>query len=258
MAHAHAALRSLKHEYELFLDSETERYKESVPRSVILKIADEAVTLLRAQPQYGLEELTLCDEVNRIIRSRLGLPTYQSWRKKRLKVVAEYQRPERWGFDPDAPLVREIRPAAEAHILVAGGEVERAALYLAAHGCAVTAIDPDEDALERLVFAASPAGLNSRVRGCVGQLGDWEPDVTLSAVICTAESFATLNIEERGRVIAALQSATKDGGVHLVAAILNGHALTVEELRHRYSGWSVAVERESGTVRSFVARKQAA
>ena len=35
--------RSLKHEYELYLEREIENYKESVPRSVLLSIADEAV-----------------------------------------------------------------------------------------------------------------------------------------------------------------------------------------------------------------------
>lgn len=251
------ALRSLKHEYELFLEAEIERYKESVPRPVILKIADEAVALLNAQAQYEPEELGLCDEVNRLIRGRLGLPTYETWRRKRLKVLAEYQRPERWGFRPDAPLLREVRPATESHVLVSGSEVERSALYLAAHGCAVTALNPDEDAIERVVFAAAPAGLNSRVRACVARLGEWEPDVALSAVICAAESLASLTVEERARVITVLQSATRDGGVHLFETTAD-HRLTVEELRIRYTGWSIAVDRDTGSTRSFVARKVAA
>lgn len=252
------ALRSLKHEYELFLDAEIERYKESVPRTVILKIADEAVALLNAQAQYEPEELGLCDEVNRLIRGRLGLPTYESWRRKRLKVLAEYQRPERWGFRPDAPLLREVRPATESHVLVSGSEVERTALYLAAHGCAVTALNPDEEAIERVVFAAAPAGLNSRVRARVARLGEWEPDVALSAVICAAESLASLTTEERARVIAVLQSATRDGGVHLFETTAADHRLTVEELRIRYTGWVIAVDRQTGSTRSFVARKVAA
>lgn len=252
------ALRSLKHEYELFLEAEIERYKESVPRTTILKIADEAVALLRSQAQFEPEELGLCDEVNRLIRGRLGLPTYESWRRKRLKVLAEYQRPERWGLRPDAALLREVRPAAESHVLVSGSEVERSALYLAAHGCAVTALNPDEDAIERVVFAAAPAGLNSRVRARVARLGEWEPDVALSAVICAAESLISLSIEERARVIAVLQSATRDGGVHLFETTVADHHLTVEELRIRYTGWTIAIDRLNGSTRSFVARKVAA
>ena len=252
------SLRSLKYEYDVFLDAEIERYKESVPRTVILKIADEALACLRAQPQYEPEELSLCDEVNRLIRGRLGLPKYETWRRKRLKVVAEYQRPERWGIRPDAPLVREIRPSVEAHVLVADAQVERATLYLAAHGCLVTALNADEDTLERVVFAASPAGLNSRVRPQLGRLAQWQPDVALSAVICTADSLAGLSVQDRARVIEALQSATRAGGVHLLETAAADDVVTIEELRLRYSGWSVAVERESGTGRSFVARKVAA
>jgi hypothetical protein len=255
---ARPALRSLKHEYELFVDAEIERYKDSVPRTVILKIADEAVSVLRAKPQYELQELSLCDEVNRLIRGRLGLPSYESWRRKRLKVVAEYQRPERWGFRPDAPLVREVRPVGEAHVLVSGSQLERSALYLAAHGCVVTALDPDEDAIERVIFAAAPAGLNSMLRARVGQLGEWEPDVPLAAVVCTADSLHMLSLEERTRVITALQGATRDGGVHVFETVGGGHPLSLEELRIRYTGWTVAIERQAGSARSFVARKNAA
>ena len=34
--------RSLKHEYELFVENEIETYKDSLPRSALLKIGDEA------------------------------------------------------------------------------------------------------------------------------------------------------------------------------------------------------------------------
>ena len=41
--------RSLKHEYELYVEREIEEYKDSIPRSAILSIGDEAVSRLRAQ-----------------------------------------------------------------------------------------------------------------------------------------------------------------------------------------------------------------
>ena len=50
---------------------------------------------------------------------------------------------------------------------------------------------------------------------------------------------------DRARVIELLQSATLDGGVHLVETIVAGQtALTIEELRSQYRGWSISVERE--------------
>ena len=71
----HSPPRSLKHEYELFVEREIENYKDSVPRSVLLSIGDEAVRAMAAQPQFELTELVLVEEVDRIIRPRLRIPT---------------------------------------------------------------------------------------------------------------------------------------------------------------------------------------
>ena len=59
MATPHRPTRSLKHEYELFVEQEIENYKESVPRSVLLCIGDDAVASLSAAPQFALTELLL-------------------------------------------------------------------------------------------------------------------------------------------------------------------------------------------------------
>ena len=102
--------RSLKHEYELFVEREIENYKESVPRSVLLSIGDEAVRALADEQQFALTELLLWDEVDRIIFKRLRLPSYATWRKQRLKLLDELKRPEHWGLSPDdASFVRSNR-----------------------------------------------------------------------------------------------------------------------------------------------------
>jgi hypothetical protein len=56
-------------------------------------------------------------------------------------------------------------------------------------------------------------------------------------------------------VIHVLQSATADGGVHLVQTIAAGKRtpVSLEELRRRYRGWDVTVE--EGDANSFLARK---
>ena len=87
MATPHRLTRSLRHEYELFVEHEIENYKESVPRNVLLGIGDEAVSKLHAQPQFALTELVLCEEVDRLIFKRLRLPAYETWRRKRIKHV---------------------------------------------------------------------------------------------------------------------------------------------------------------------------
>jgi hypothetical protein len=249
--------RSLRHEYELFVEEEIETYKESLPRSALLKLGDEAARHLAGEQQLALTELLLCEEVDRIIRRRLRIPAYDTWRRRRLKLVAEMRRPEHWGLRPDDPLVRELRLGAERHVLVAGARGAGSALYLAANGCAVTAIDQQEDLLQRVLDAAVAAGLSQRVRACVGDLGSWAPDAPLNGVVCTPDAFAGMNTTERARTIALLQDATTSGGVHLIEALASGRlSMWVDELRRSYRGWQISVEQALGAGHAFVARKE--
>ncbi|HTD84295.1 MAG TPA: class I SAM-dependent methyltransferase [Gemmatimonadaceae bacterium] len=248
--------RSLKHEYELYVENEIENYKESVSRSAILKIGDEAAASLRAGEQFAMDELLLWAEVDRIIIKRLRIPTYGTWRRKRLKLLEEYRRPEHWGIRPDGVLAREIHPPAESKVLVAGGDIDRTALYLAAHGCDVTAVDREVKPLERVMNAAQEAGLADRIQSYVAGITDWSPDVQLGAVVCTPEAFSGLSAEERDRAFELLRDATRDGGVHLVGTIVRGQrGLSVTELRRQYKGWSISIEEDSGSSKSFLARK---
>ncbi|WP_291161476.1 SAM-dependent methyltransferase [Gemmatimonas sp. UBA7669] len=248
--------RSLKYEYELYVESEIEDYKDSVSRASLLKIGDEAVEVLRKSDQIALTELLVWQEVDRIIARRLRLPTYATWKRRRLKMLAEFRTPEHWGIAPDAAFVRELADSTDCHVLVAGAEREGPALYLAARGAAVTAVEPEEDAVERVVKAAHAAGLTERVRGLCADLGGWAPDVALHAVVCTPSAFAGLDVMDRARVIEVLQSATVDGGVHLVETIAAGtDRLPLEELHSRYHGWTISVERSAGSRETFMARK---
>jgi hypothetical protein len=255
----HRAHRSLKHEYELFVEQEIENYKDSIPRFALLKIGDEAVATLESQAQFALTELLLCEQVDQIIAKRLRLPTYRTWRARRVKLLEQYRTPEHWGLPADGVLVRDVRPAAEGHVLIAGGATEGAALYLAAHGSAVTALDEQASSVERVIAAAEAAGLNDRVRGCISDIGHWAPDVPLSAVVCASSAFTHLSTPDRWRVIDALQDATRRGGVHLVEAVGgNGTGLTVDDLRSRYRGWEISVRRDAPASEAFFARKAVA
>jgi hypothetical protein len=253
--------RSLKHEYELFVEQEIENYKESVPRSVLLSIGDEAVSSMSAQPQFALTELLLCVEVDRIIFNRLRLSSYDTWRRRRLKQIEELRRPEYWGLRPDDVLVRAL-PSTDGRVLVAGAADEVSALYLAANGCEVTTLTPEAEDFERMTQAAIGAGLASRVHATMGDLSSWLPDLPLNAVIVNPSVLDSLSSDERARVIELLQSATLDGGVHLVQTIISSGkqvgAVSLEELRNRYRGWTVTVERSDGRSKTFLARKGAA
>ena len=138
--------------------------------------------------------------------------------------------------------------------------VEGPAIYLAANGCAVTAVDTTEDVLERVLNAAAEVGLTSRVR-CVGEdLANWSPDRPLNAVVVAAAALSGLSTVDRARAIELLQQATTAGGVHVVEGSVGGDAL--EELRDCYRGWHITVERGdlgmgySGE--TFLARKEVA
>jgi hypothetical protein len=251
--------RSLRHEYELHVQQEIENYKESIPRSAILAIGDEAAARLAAQPQFTLSELLLCEEVDRIIFRRIRLPTYNTWKRKRLKLQDELRRPEHWGFSKDDALVRTIgaaeRMSSIGRILVAGegDTTERSALFLAANGCNVTAID-EEAAIERVMTAALQAGLAERIHTVATDLTHWTPDAPLRAVVCSHAALNRLAAADRARVIRVLQGATSDGGVHLVETLASG-AAAIEELTQRYAGWAVSVEAATNAGQVFCARK---
>ncbi|HKY99266.1 MAG TPA: hypothetical protein VJL35_15540 [Gemmatimonadaceae bacterium] len=253
--------RSLKHEYDLYVENEIELYKDSISRTALLKIGDEAVAALQSQAQFAMSELLLCDEVDRIIRKRLRIPSYTTWRKqevKRLKEKEEFRRPERWGYSPDSALAREVNLPADSRVLVAGSTASKAAMYLAAQGCSVTALSPEIDAAT-LLNPEEAAMLTGHIDKLPVPLTEWSPAEPLSAVICTPAAFAGLTAAERARVIEVLQSATRDGGVHLVDTIIASRTEpSLSELKKSYKGWTISVLDDGTSSRSFVARKAVA
>ena len=259
-----SAPRSLKHEYDLFVENEIEAYKESISRATLLKIGDEAVASLQSAMQFSMNELLLVVEVDKIIRKRLRLPSYATWRKhelKRRKELEEFMRPEHWGLSPDSAIAREIHPPADSRVLVAGAEVASTALYLAAHGCAVTALNGQVDMKSSLLENADVQNLPGRIDHHAEGLKEWAPsaDRSLSAVVCTPAAFSGLTVRQRAQVIAVLQSATEDGGVHLVATLIAGQAgVSLSELRKSYKGWEVSVLEDGASGKSFLARKAVA
>ena len=256
-----SAPRSLKHDYDLFVENEIETYKDSISRTVLLKIGDEAVASLENQAQFAMNELLLCDEVDKIIRKRKRIPTYATWRKHELKRRAEqeeFRRPEHWGVSSESALAREFRPQPESHVLVAGADGANAARYLAAQGCSVTAITSETDDVGKL-DPEDEKLLAGRIESVPIGLMEWAPDELLSAVVLTPAAFAGLKAAERSKVFAILQSATRDGGVHLVDTLIQNHAEpSLSELKRNYKGWTISVVDKGTSARSFVARKEVA
>ncbi|MFN8571700.1 MAG: hypothetical protein U0132_06535 [Gemmatimonadaceae bacterium] len=256
---AHPLPRSLRHEYDIYVEQEIENYKDSIPRSALLRIGDEAVDQLRKRNQLEFSEILIWAEVDVIIRRRLRIPTFATWRNRRLKLIVEYRRPERWGIAADAPIVREVTTEeSDRHVLVAGVREEGTTMFLVANGCQVTTVEDDPDIVDRLITAAGQVGLTSRVNPCVISLAQWLPDEPLNAVVCTPAAFERLGAAERARVIDVLKSATLDGGIHLVQTLAAGQAaLSEDELRDSYAGWDVSIVRDEMSNRTFMARKHA-
>ncbi len=249
--------QSLRHEYELYFDREVESYKNSVSRAHLCAIADAAQVSLDAAPQLGLHDLLLAAEVNRHIARRLSIPDFGNWSRRRLRHANEPTRAECWGLRADTPLSLAIHAVPlDAHVLVNGARVESSALYLAANGCRVTAVEPEADVVERVLVAASAAGLRARVRGLATELCDFRPDGRLTAVVFTPAALASYSECDREEVIDRLQNATEGGGVHVVETIVAGQeAIDEDELRACYAAWHVSFVPEPGAARTFVARK---
>ena len=249
--------RSVRQEYQQYVDREVEDYKNSVSTSFLHSIATEAARALDEGAQLGMREVLLADEVDRIIAKRLRLPSYETWRRRREKNANELRRPEHWGLRHDTPLTQAI-PAVHsmASVLVAGARVEGSALYMAANGCEVMAIEPEVAVVNRVLSAARDAGLTEKVRGFAADLMSFTPDGPLAAVICTPAAFSGLSVFEREHVFRLLQEATTDGGVHLIETLIAGQAMLTEaELRTRYDGWEISLVPEPGASSTFVAKK---
>lgn len=251
--------RSLRHEYELFVEQEIEGYKDSVPRNSLLAIGDEAVSNLRDREQLALDELLLCDEVDRIIAMRLRIPSYNTWRRRRLKDLEAMRRPERWGLSADNPLVRAMTPNEPGRVLVAGAPDSAAPLYLAANGHRVTTLARDASIVERVLSDAEAAGIAERVDGQVIDLRKWTPKATYGLVVLAPLAMAGLSRTECDSVIVALQRATAVGGLHVVEFLSSSRTSGAEEeLRERYAGWEISAVGAPAAPGSFIAKKGAA
>lgn len=114
--------RSLRRAYVEWVEEQIEEFKERIPRSHILAIADEVVNELRvdAGGQYQLTEILLCNAIDRRIFRMLRLPGYRAWCAQRAaehaqQTVITFPLPERFVSQPAAAPA----PAAPRIALVA-------------------------------------------------------------------------------------------------------------------------------------------
>lgn len=78
-----SSLRSMRRAYVEWVGEQVEVFKDTIPRSDLLRIADEVVTDLQMTRggQYQLTELLMCAAMDRHIVRMLKLPGYRRWRE---------------------------------------------------------------------------------------------------------------------------------------------------------------------------------
>ena len=83
--------RSLRRAYLEWVEEQVEEFKDSIPRSQLLFIAEQVVEELRITRggQYQLTELLLCNAVDRHLVRLLKLPGYRAWAAQRRAEIAE-------------------------------------------------------------------------------------------------------------------------------------------------------------------------
>lgn len=79
------AAPSLRQIYLEWIEDQIEDFKDSVSRTDLLRIADDACEELRVNPggQYQLTEILLANAVDRKIFKMLNLPGYRAWARGR-------------------------------------------------------------------------------------------------------------------------------------------------------------------------------
>jgi hypothetical protein len=245
------APRSLRAEYEEFIEQRIEEYKDGLPRASILGIGDEAVQELARTEQYALTEVLLQEQVDSIIRRRLRLPSYRRWRERHLALRAAQVQPTHWGLAPQDPVVLLADLIEDQDLVAVIGAADGAcALYLAARGANVLIGDPDLAAIEGLENRAIAEQLSSRLECLVVPLESWTPDRPINGCVIETGALAALSAGDRAELIRRLKAVTVPGGRHVVmpAASVGGAAPPVsgDALRSLYADWTVSRANPSG------------
>jgi hypothetical protein len=237
--------RSLRQEYDEFIEQRVEEYKDTLPRDQLLEIGDEAVAEMQRTAQFQLTELVLTEQVDAIIRRRLKLPSFRRWRERHLPLRLAQNEPSHWGLAPDEPIAALVDRLGDGDtVLVVGAGDGAAVLFLAARGLRVTVVDPDIAAVEGLETRATAEALGRRIECFVEPLASWRPRPACAACVVEPTALADLSTAERVGLVARLQDATRPAGTHVVmpsAATGGGRSagLSSDAFRTLYSEWHV-------------------
>lgn len=230
---------SLKQLYQEYILERIEAYKNSIPRSDLLRLGDEAVSELQAtaEGQFVLTEVLMLESVDRLIVKRLSLPSYPKWRRTYVALREAQHEPTHWGIDPRDPvtaLLPRVEPGDQA--LLIGPGTEALTLLLAAHDVTVTFLAGELGSVERVENRAAGESLTASLSAFVVQLGSWLPETgVVNVVVVDTSSVEPLDHPERETLIAACQARTAESGVHVLLGSPEGMA--PQALLGQYDGW---------------------
>ena len=230
----------MREQYDLYIFDRIEHFKNSIPREELMRMADEAVSDPGndSENQYLLTELLVAAVVDDLIKRRLGIPRFESWRKSYPKRRASQRDPAKWGLDP-SHLVSGLSPRIEAGdaVLVVGSGAESCAYLLAAHDAEVTFLDHDINVVNRAENRIAVESLSSTFEGVYVQFGEWVPVLAQEfvLVVIDAGTLAGLTPGQRRVLLTELQQLTAPGGLH--ALVPDALGTGPEGFAGHYAAW---------------------
>ncbi|HEY2804309.1 MAG TPA: hypothetical protein VGI92_00465 [Gemmatimonadales bacterium] len=236
--------RSVRSEYDQFIEQRIEEYKDSLPRAEILSIGDEAMAEMSGTLQFQLTEVVLREQVDAIIRRRLKLPSFRRWRERHIALRAAQIQPGHWGLGAHDPvallgdLIEDNDP-----VLVIGAADGACALFLAARGALVHVCDPDIAAVYGLENRAVTEQLGAAIECTVVQLERFEPFSWFVACVIETGALVSVPVSERAALIERLKSVTPASGRHAIMPANPARGsdvrLSSDALRTLYGDWEI-------------------
>jgi hypothetical protein len=220
------SIRSLRQQYDLYIMDRIEHYKNSLSREELLKLADAALVEMRHdEQQFLLTEVLTQEAVDDLIKRRLGIRSFESWRKQYPKLRATQRDPIHWNLDPShlmVGLAPRLEPADP--VLVVGAGAESCAYLAAAHDADVTYLDRDFASIERAEHRCASEALSSTFDAFCVQFGSWLPALVgeFVLVVIDAGTLAAISPGERRALLGDLQALTVPGGMHALVPDANG------------------------------------
>src|ERR1041385_3941289 len=226
-------LPSPKQRYDEYGLQRIEDYKESISRGELLKLGNDAFNELQAaeeaeEGQYFLTEVLIQESVDRLIRKRLGLPTYSRWRQKFARLRQAQQSPTHWGIERGSAigvLLPRLEPGD--HAVVVGGGAEAVVCLLAAHDVRVTCLCPNDATCTRIETRVAAESLTGDFEALAVILGGhWFPTLEMPThlVVIDAATLSGLPSGRRLALMAQLQDVTVPGGLHAVVPVHGSRA----------------------------------